>query len=41
VIVLSGGDAALLAGLRSRRVRRVEGLVLEGVALIAEEEVAR
>ena len=41
VIVLSGGDSALLAGLRSRRVRRVEGLVLEGVALIAEEEVAR
>lgn len=39
-IVLSGGDAPLLKGL-GKRPRRVENLVLEGVALLANEELRR
>ncbi|MFZ5555910.1 MAG: type III pantothenate kinase [Pseudomonadota bacterium] len=41
VIVLSGGDAPLLTGFASERIVRVENLVLEGVALIADEALRR
>jgi type III pantothenate kinase len=40
-IVLSGGDAPLLTGFASARLRRIDNLVLEGVALIAGEELQR
>lgn len=40
-LVLSGGDAPLLSGFGGRRVRRVPRLVLEGVALLAREELRR
>ncbi len=39
-IVLSGGDAPLLKGL-GKRTRRVDNLVLEGVALLANAELRR